>query len=287
MRSRFNPNRYDATRWDARQSDIPSQQMDVGIAYRGDVVPDVESRLAAEDLAADALASGADTSAAGGPDAGAGGPGSGCDIRPQVRAIWESRPAQSQDAFGPIVTSLTISNQTFTVPNGFIFILKQIGFANDDGGLAVDEFGIPTQVCQLNVTINGNPVPGYTGVDVSNGGVCGFEIDSFILAQSADVIKVALSRGALVLGFPTRGGVNMYGTLLLDDGRDISNQVGDPSGAAISMCGADLAALKPNPLILPTSQGPLVIPNGNVVVPKNCPLPPAISVNDYLACLGY
>lgn len=295
IRRRAYPTTYDRTTWEARQNDLESQHMAVSDPYDNSVQADIRSlgydTLQEDQALADAAATNPDTSGAA-PSNSLGQPGGNF-----VRYTWDSRPVAAWDWYsGSVNTALNLlTDQTgrFTVPQGMIAIVRTMTFTPAANvGPVIDVTGLPLNNYYVTIVRNGVPVPGFTLIDCSPGFPSGGEIECFIMCQAGDVIQGnAFLGGVQVDNFTTvtqPAGFRFWGTVIPNDGRSLPEQAANALCEPVCLDAASLAAMQP-PLVVPTPQGPMVVTNpsspASPKAAKNCPLPPLVSVNDYLACV--
>lgn len=287
IRRRNYPGTYDRSTWEARQSDLPSQHMAVGVPYSNEYQEDIGSLGfdgAQETLNNDAQ----DQTQLGGPSgpAGPGGPGGGGGYGNSfVRSTWDSRPVLSQDWVSPVfpdqLNHLNDASGKFTVPQGYVGVIREFFYspAETDTG---DVYGNPDHTLSISIFRNGNPVQGYTFIDAKTVFPAGGAFECFILCNPGDVITgKAFFGGTDTTGVPgTFSGFSFYGQILINDGRDLPQYAGNRDCAPVCIDSGSIAAMKP-PLFIPANA-----PGGGVVVSRPCCYgPPAQSVNDYLACI--
>lgn len=294
QRRRAYPAQYDRTTWDSRQSDVPAQHMAVNDPYdnthQADIA-DLGFDSLQEDLASAAAAASQSPGSGDSPPPSLSSPGGAF-----VRYSWDSRPLSAWDWYSGSVTDptvlLTDQTGTFTIPPGMIGVVRTITFTPGAlVGPVIDVTGIPLNNYYITILKNGLPVQGFTLIDVSPGWPSGGEIECFILCQPGDVITGSAFFGGVQVDSHTTliqpVGFRFWGTVIPNDGRNIGEQVGNAQCEPVCIDAASIAQLKPAPLVLPpTSPGgaPLIV-TGQPVLKPNCPLPPAVSVNDYLACV--
>lgn len=286
------PFRYDRTTADARQSDIPSQHMAVGDPYSNEYQADIGSL--GFDGSQEGFAGGESnlTDQAGGGPSAPGGPGAGQSGASFVRHTFDSRPVLARDFVSQTYpTNLGQPNDpngTFTVPTGFVALVREIFYLPNLGGTTCDVTGKPNNTYSATVFVNGVPVPQYTNFDISNLYPGGGSFECFLLLNAGDKITGAVRFGGNdVTGTNSAGsaGFAFYGNLLVNDGRDLPQYAGNRDCEPVCLDASSIAQIKPPPLVIPGQPTP-TNPTGAIVVTRPpCPRPPAVSVNDYLACV--
>ncbi len=210
------PNKYNADLLLSHQSAVPSQQTPMGIAYSPDQAIGVYP--APETVPGTA-------------------PGDSYTVY-----TWDSRPPQGSD-FSEVFSSNDGPFQAdYTVPDGFVAILRHISgniYIGTGAAAVVNPDGSPASFNGLSIVVDGNAVPnwGNGGVtDISEAATGTYDFDTWVVAQGGSTISVLFARAgvAATVGWT----VNMYGQLLLASGRSLTLEYGNEYPVPVTMASA-------------------------------------------------